>query len=705
MAGRTTFEKLLEPGQIGNVKTKNRMFKTAAGSTCGDATGTVTERHKAFYGALAKGGVGLIVVESCSIEPPLNVKSPSAPGGFLRLDEDKFMPSLKELTELIHKYNCPTFVQMMLGGATQYVPGIQPASSSPLTPAEMKDRYPYHKGYLLDNPPPRELTIQEIEDFVDAFAKAAERARKAGFDGVEINACNGHLLNAFVSRVWNRRQDKYGCQNLENRARFVVEIIREIKKRLGQDFTVTVIINAAEYGLDECTTVEEGQGIAQILQNAGADAIQTRVMGYRDIGIDLIWPERIFIPEPPKPLPKEMDWHHKGAGSHVPIAAAIKKVVSVPVLVAGRLDPELGEIVLRQGKADFIGFTRRLQADPELPNKIASGRLDDVAPCTACSHCLEANSLRIPIVCRVNAALGGEQEYTIRQVSQAEKRKIVVVGGGPAAMEAARVAATSGHEVLLYEKERKLGGLLPLATLVKGTEIEDLPALVRYLENQIRKLGVQINLGKEFNPSLVEEIKPDVVILATGGKPAVPGIPGIKRRNVVTNADLHRRAKIPLKLFGPNVLRWLTRFWMPLGRRVVIIGGAIQGCELAEFLVKRGRKVSIVDTAETLGELMPIRNKMRLFKWLAEKGVIMMCGVKYEEITDKGLIIITKEGKRQTIEADTIVTAIALKPSTELLKALEGKVPQIYCIGDCIEPRLIIHAIADGYRVASAIPS
>jgi 2,4-dienoyl-CoA reductase (NADPH2) len=697
------FQRLLEPGQIGNVKTKNRLFKTGAGSTLGDGSGQVTPRHKAFYGALARGGVGLIVVEACNIDRPSDAGIAAGSGTVLRFDTDEFIPSLRELVDLIHKYDCPTFLQMMMGGATESAPGVPGVSSSYLTPAEVKERQPYHKAYLVDNPQsPRELTIEEIESLVEKFVLAAGRAAKAGFNGVEVNGGNGHLINAFISRVWNRRRDKYGCENLENRARFLVEIIQGIKKRLGQDFVVTVNFNATEYGIENSTTLEEGIEFTRIIQKAGADAILGRSHGYKDVSMDIVWPERIFIPEPPDPLPKDCDWSRYGAGAFAPIAAAIKKVVTIPVLLSGRIYPELGESILRQGKADFIGMTRRLQADPELPNKLAAGREDEIAPCTACSHCLESNSFRLPIVCRINAALGGEEEYVIKPASV--KKKVVVVGGGPAAMEAARVAAIRGHEVTLYEKEKKLGGMLPLAALVKGTEVEDLPAMVSYLENQIRKLGVKTHLGKEFVPSMVEKIKPDVVILATGGIPYVPEIPGIYRRNVMTNTALHRQLKFFLKLFGPNTLRWLTRFWMPLGKKVVIIGGAIQGCELAEFLVKRGRKVTIVDTAEQLCDPMPIRNKIKLLKWLPKKGATLISGIKeYVEITQKGLIIVTREGKRQILEAETIVTALPLKPNTELLKALEGKVPEVYRIGDCREPRLIINAIAEGNRIAKSV--
>ena len=701
MADNEKFRKLLEPGQIGRVKTKNRMFKTAAGSTLGDGTGNVTDRHKAFYGAIAKGGVGFISVEHCETEAPTGDISMGS-GTFLRLDDDKFIPSLVELTQLIHKYNCMAFVQLQTGGATSGGPGVQPISSSPLTHAEMVDRQPYHKVYLLNNPPPRALTIEEIEEIVDKFIKTAERAAKAGFDGIEVNGGNGHLINAFLSRVWNRRDDKYGCQNLENRTRFMVEIIQAIKKCLGQDFPVTATISGAEYGLADCTTIEEGIQISQILQNAGADAIQPRTHGYTNITMDTCWPEHVLYPEPPKPLPKDCDWSRWGAGATAPVTEAIKKAVSVPVFIAGRIYyPELAESILRNGQADFIGFTRSLQADPELPNKIASGRRDEIAPCIACNYCLDANTFRKPIVCSVNAALGGEQEYTIKQA--ARKKKVLVVGGGPAGMEAARVAALRGHEVILYEKESKLGGIVPLAAMIKGLEIEDPTPLVRYLKTQITKLGVDVRLGKEFTPALAEQIKPDAAILAPGGKPFVPDIPGINRRIVVNGPKLYKQLKFYLKFFGPRMLRWLTKFWMPLGKRVVIIGGAIQGMELAEFLVKRGRSVTVLETSEKLGELMYVRNALKLLKWLPQKGATLLAGVKYEEITDKGITITTKEGKRQTIDADTIVTAVPFQPNTELLKTLEGKVPEVYLIGDGRESRVILDATADGWRTARAI--
>lgn len=686
------FEKLLEPFHIGKVPLRNRMMKTGAGTSFIEKTGYVGETMKGFYGALAKGGIGLLTVESTGVDFPLGVHHGEVQA---HLDDDKYIPSYTELTKVIHEYNCPVFVQLFHSGPwhpTKWL-GLQPISASSLKKSELP--YP-------DRDEPRGLTIPEIRSVVEKFAKAGERVKQAGFDGIEINASSVHLINSFLSRAWNKREDEYGCQSLENRSRFLVEIVQEIKKRLGQDFPVSVLLTGLEVGHPKGTTIEESQGFARILEAAGVDAIQTRAFGYGDYYFIHPGPDQILFPEAPQSLPEGLDWSRRGAGAFVPLAEALKKVVSIPVIAVGRLDPELGEKILREGKADIIALNRRLLADPELPNKIASGQCEDIAPCTACLHCWYRRRENLHIQCRINAALGREQEYTIKP---AEKmKKVLVVGAGAAGMEAARVAALRGHEVLLYDKGHMLGGLLPMAGMVKGIEIEDFPAIIRYFKKQLIQSGVKIKLGQKVGPELIEKIKPDVVILAHGGRAALPEIPGIKQSNVVNLNDMDNLMNTMMKFLGVGLARWLTKFYMPVGKSVVVIGGDYHGCELAEFFIKRGRKVTIVDTAKVLGEgIHPIENQEAMQKWLANKEATIITGATYKEITDKGLLITNKDGKLQLLEAKCVVPALSLKADLELFKALEGKIPEVYVIGDCREPNHTVDAVMDGAFIARKI--
>lgn len=686
MTSSGRFSKLLEPGNIGRIKTKNRIVRVAAGTDYIAQGGFLNlGKELPYFEALARGGVGLIIIGANSVE--------DMPGHHTRIDDDKFIPGYRELTHTAHKYNCPIFMQFMHIGAWF---GLRNVSASSIPLEELQARGP-------DFPVvPRELTIPEIVEIENMFATSAERARKAGFDGIEINAATCHLGNSFLSRAWNRRHDAYGVDTLENRAHFVVETKEAIKKRLGQDVPVGILINGAEFGIEDGLTSEETQGFARIFEKAGFDYISVRAFGYNEYW-DLHLPDSIFYPEPPKPMARPLDTSRHRAGITVPLAAAIKKQVSIPVITVGKLDAELGEKILKQGKADFIGFGRRLIADPEFPNKVAAGKLEDIVPCTFCLSCFGyAVDRGEDMLCRINGAVGGEQDYAVKPASK--KKKVVVVGGGPGGMEAARVAALRGHEVILYEKEPKLGGLLPLAAMIKGFEVEDLREMMRFYQIQLAKLGVKVKLGTEVTQSLIEQIKPDVVIIATGGIPTIPEIPGIKGRNVLSIPDLHRRVKGFLNFFGPRVLRSLTRLYLPIGKKVVVIGGALQGGEVTEFLVKRGRQVTWVDTAKTLEDnRLPRAKTLRLFRWLAKKGVTMMTEVKYEELTDKGLTITTKDGKRQTLEADSIIPVMPWAPNTELVKSLEGKVTEVYPIGDCKEPRLILDAVGEGFRVARDI--
>ena len=472
------------------------MIKTAStlGYQYDEKDGHITPRQLSFSEAIARGGVGLFISEGGIFDWPLGAHDIF----HFRIDDDEYIPGWTKLAEIVHKYGCPIFAQMVHSGPwhRKEMDGLDPVASTAGIRVEEGGR----------PSTTRALTIPEIEGIVLKYVLAAERYQKAGFDGVEINASGNHLLNSFLSRGFNKRQDAYGCDSLENRGRIVIDIIRGIKGRVGKDFPISVLINGMEYGVDNGLTIEETKGLARIFQEAGADCMHIRVDGIGKY-LSSHYPELIHYPEPPKPLGEMLDGSRHGAGGYVPVAAAIKKAVSIPIIAVGRLDPELGERILQEGKADFIGFTKRMLADPELPNKVAAGRPEDIAPCTACECCISFRVYREPVRCRINAALGSEDGYVIKPAEK--KKKVMVVGSGPAGLEAARVAALRGHEVMLYEKEHKLGGLLPLAALVKGIEGEDLVAFVRYFETQMTKLGVKVKLGEEFNPSLIKEINPD----------------------------------------------------------------------------------------------------------------------------------------------------------------------------------------------------
>jgi 2,4-dienoyl-CoA reductase (NADPH2) len=697
------FEKLLEPGFIGAVQTKNRIIKTASGYGLAEADGAIGPASVALYEKMARGGVGLIIFEFTAVEYPRGARRPTT--GEARIHDDKYIAGYRELTKAVHAHGCPIFLQIMHAGPW-YAPEERPddlggrVSSSALTEAEFREI-----GEMVAPEPvlPKELSLSEIEELVDKFGKAAERGQKAGFDGIEVNGSHHHLINCFFSRGWNKRHDAYGCDSLENRSRFMCNIIREVKKRCGRDYPVSALFNAVELGLDRGTTLEEGTQLARLVQESGADALHVRMAGYGKFGLNLLHAEKLMHPELPKHLMiKEFDWSRKGRGFSLPIAAAVKGTVSLPVFLAGRLDAEIGEEALRQGKLDFVGMTRRLLADPEYPLKVAEGRLDEIAPCSGCLYCWHVRAYNgTGIRCRINPSLGREWEW---ETKPAQKRKrVLIAGGGPAGLEAARVAASRGHEVVLYEKGHQLGGLLPLAAIIKEAESDSLLDIIRYFKTQLNKLRVETRVGKEVDSSVVKDFKADTVIVAVGGAPTVPKIPGIDSPKVVNSSSIHGKLKTALRFLGPKSLDQFTKLWMPVGKKVVIMGGAVQGCQLAEFLVKRGKQVTIVDEAESLGDGLLAEDPSRLFPWFEQKGVVMLARVKYEEITDKGLVITTKEGQRQTLEADSIMTTLPLTPDSTLLEKLKGAVEEIYQIGDCKQAGYMHDAIRGGADVARSI--
>ena len=394
-----------------------------------------------------------------------------------------------------------------------------------------------------------------------------------------------------------------GPQTAASRTRIVVRIIAAIRRRLGNEYPIGVRINGQEWGAPGSLTIDESVANARALDEAGVAYISVSGYGHGPVPFKYV-PDYWRYPEP-QPDMKGFVSQSRKEGLLFPATAAIKEAVNAPVIGVGGLTPESAERAISEGRADLVALGRALWADHELVNKIVAGHAEDVRPCTRCATC-EISPRR----CRVNAALGSVDDYTLEPTDT--PRDVMVIGGGPAGMEAARVAATRGHRVTLHEKERQPGGLLPLAVMVKGTDTEDILSYVDYLRHQLDVLGVDMKLGHAVGPDDVAAAQPDVVIVATGGRYQLPEIPGISNKLVTSAADLKRKAKLPLRMLGPKATRWLTKFYLPFGRRVVVVGGRIEGVETAEFLIKRGRHVTIVDSSEDFGQGMPARLLMRL---------------------------------------------------------------------------------------------
>ncbi len=643
----TQFKRLFEPFKLGDMLLKNRIVMAPMGTGYVAEGGYVNQRYIDYYEARAKGGVGLIITGATA--PSMQCqRSPFQ----LSIGDDKSMTGFKNLVDTVHKYGTKIALQLVHSSwEIRSGEAIQVAPSPIVVPAFLVG---------ISGKTPHELTVGEIGNIVGWFADGARRAKEAGFDGVEIHGAHNYLIALFLSSAANKRQDKYGG-TIQNKARFLIEILQEMRKAVGADYPIWIRINAREYGIEGGITVEEAKGVAREAVVAGAQAIHVSAYGVGS-----------YVTKAPMT---------DTPGFLIPLAEEIKKVVHVPVIAVGRLDPELGEQVLEEGKADLIAVGRRLMADPELPNKAARGRLNEVNPCIACMECNERP--RKPgegTSCTVNAVMGHEGEYMIRPVEKA--KRIVVVGGGPAGMEVAKVAALRGHEVILLEKETRLGGQLNIASLIpyKG----DIANWVSYEINELAKVGVEIKLSMEATIELIKENRPDTVVVAIGGLPIVPEISGISKPNVVTAQDV---------LFG-NVT---------VGQDVVIIGGGMVGCETAYYLAERGSKVTIIEIQKRMATDMGLMVRRRLMDGLRAKKVIMMTNTTCEEITDRKALVVTSDGKEESLKADTIVIASGYQKNDRLAKALEGEVPEVYCIGDATQPQRIMEAIHDGYRVGLSV--
>ena len=655
------FAKLFTPFKIRDIEVKNRIVMPPMRTDLASVNDNmVTERLIDYYVERAKGGVGLIIVEHAEILPLVERAKAWKP---LYIGEDKRIPQLKRLVDAIHEHGTKVAIQLLHWGRVfpREVTGHKAVAPSAIPASSF-----YHLDTQVLDVLPKELSIEEINDLVENFADGARRAKEAGFDLAELHFGHGYLVHLFFSPYTNKRTDKYGG-DIEGRTRFACEILKRVKEKVGENYPVSVRISGDEL-LEGGLTLEETKIIAQILEDAGADIIHVSAGAYPSQGDNhLVW----ATSTPPMAFPR-------GCFAH--LAEGIKKAVNVPVIAAGRInDPELAEKFLIEGKADLVSMGRALYADPELPRKAAEGRLEDIRPCIACNRCIDYLMTFIDpasyVKCSVNAASGKEKEYRIKPAGS--PKRVLVVGGGPAGMEAARVAALRGHKVFLHEKSNKLGGALNLA--IMPPHKEEIKNFINYLSRQITKLRVEVILESVVTFELVNQIKPDAVILATGAVPVIPEVPGVERDNVVTALDV---------LAGKKEVK----------DKVVIIGGGLIGCETAEFLAEEGKDVWIVEMLKSIANDVGQNVRPFLVQRLFKKGVKVLTKGRVEEILDKG-VSINKEDKKQIIEADTIVLAVGMISDQKLFAELENKVPEVYLAGDCVNPRRILEAVHEGFNL------
>ncbi len=635
--------KLWEPFRIGRMELKNRVVMPPMVTRYASDGGFVTKRTKDYYEARARGGAGLIIVEATYVH-----RQGWAFPNQIGISDDKFIPGMRELVDVVHKHGARIGIQIHHGGreAKSTVNGLQPVSASPLPG--------------LAGETPREMAVEEIAETAAYFADAALRAKTAGFDGVELHAAHGYLIDQFLSPNSNKRKDEYGG-SVRNRARFLLEIIADVIEAVGDDYPVWCRMDGKEYGV-EGITLEDAQKTARLVQEAGLAAIHVSAWG------------------PASPT-------NRTTPTFTPVviedlAEGIKKAVSIPVIAVGRITPEDAERLLEEGKADLIAIGKAMLADAEWANKVALGKTDDITPCIICNGCRDdlRNPELVGIRCSANATLGREKESEIAPA--AKPKKILVVGGGPAGMEVARVAALRGHQVALWEKEPRLGGQLVQAVIPPHKD--RIAPLAKYLETQLQKLGVKVQLGKEATATAVAEFKPDAVVVATGIKPFLPDIPGLDKARVVQAGDvLEGKAKA--------------------GDRVAIIGGELVGCETAEFLADQGKQVTVMRRGSEMATSVGPSNRAFFLSRLLDKGVTLLREVRYDSISAEGVIITTRDGEERTIEADTVVLAAGSAPDTALYDAIKDKVSEVHHIGDCVEPRTILDAISEGFRTGQKI--
>lgn len=637
-----SFDCLFEPLNMHNLQLKNRFYMAPIG------TGFNIEQMIPFLAARARGGTALITTGETCVHPGgrAGIKNETL------LENDKDIAPLAKLAKAVKNEGAKIVIQ--LNHAGRYTFGSRIGSQSVAPSAIIS-------GYIGEMP--RELSTGEADDLVTAFAQAALRAREAGFDGVEFMGSSGYLISEFLSPLTNKRTDKYGGDAL-GRATFIISILKETRKLVGNDYNICVKFDADD-GMKGGITLNESRQFAPALVEAGADRLHVWA-GWHEA-------TRPMLPMSVPP------------GAFVYLAEEIKKIVSVPVSAVGRINyPELAAEIILKGQADLVGMARALMADADFVNKTRDGRTKEIRRCTACCHCFDCivrgikSGGEAKLYCAVNPEVGLEGENPVKRSDRA--KRVAVIGAGPAGLEAARVASMRGHKVIIYEKDSKIGGMVNLSFLPPHKE--ELKSLVDYYSHQIKINNIELQLGKEFSIAELSNIKPDVVVLATGAKITSSKIPGAAENEIFTAIEV---------LEG----------WADTGSTVAVIGGGMIGLETAEYLADQGRKVTVIEMdkiASDVGSTMRwefisrIRRKMNI-----------LSSTRVLEIRDNGVLVLDRNNNEKEIQADSIVIAAGMESVRDLANAIAISGVEYYVIGSCKEPGRIDDAIKDGFDVGCII--
>ncbi|MFQ5762570.1 MAG: FAD-dependent oxidoreductase [Candidatus Bathyarchaeia archaeon] len=638
-------KRLWEPINIGNVTVANRIAMAPTNDNLALPDGAVSEEQIRYWERRAAGGAGLLVAGNAYVAE----KSSKITLNQMACYHDKFIPRLRRLTDAVHAHGVKVFLQIVHGGrqAAASASTGDPLVSASTVAAEGKEA-------------PRELTGPEVKEVVASFTNAADRAVKANFDGVEIHCAYGYLLSSFISPYTNRRRDEYGGR-LEGRMRVPLEIVQNVRRLAGGDFAVGVRFNGNDY-IEGGVTPDIAEKEAAMFEKAGADYLA--VSGG-------------FGSETPYMVEQPM---YVERATSVYLAERIRKLVKVPVMTVGSInDPLLAESILADGKADIIGMARPLIVDPDLPRKVKENRLEDILRCIRCNECMGA-IFEAYIKCALNPEVGNEGRYPIEK-ADASKR-VLVIGGGPAGMEAALIAAKRGHRVTLCEKNEKLGGaFLPRRNPPFKRELENIP---EYFATQLAKFKVDVKLNFEVKAEDVRRMNPDVVIAATGATYLIPPTVGMDKPHVKTAVEILSKD-------------------LPPQQHIVVVGGGMLGCETALHLAQNSKKVTMVTRRDKtlLGEDCNAVSRKWLLNELKQIGVDAVDHSEIETVTDEGVTCVDRNRNKKSVAADLVVIARGFEPNRTLGEQLRDY--EVHYIGDAVETRNIMAAIHEGFHLGRRI--